>query len=336
LFKNFNKMPIVIDNEKFDSVELIKTKRGGKRIKLTKEDLIEPKVKYSVDSNIDMFWWIGWRCRNLAERFNATFYPEAFVEFDLIPDEIWLLIFQRLQNKDDLDNLKLVCKDFYRVANDLTVKSSFQLKKMSQQRWSGVHTPLSAVIVGDNKIGKTSFISKYLHDSIGGNGFGTRYFTTTPDEPNNAAVISVSAWDIADGAAQHRACLPFNMLADCIVICVPMFKPFKSLKLMSYVEEWLTKTHAITRDTRQRLEHEPRAPFIVVGLKHYTSNGIKTNKEQINSVRRKLSKKWSTPSLYVEVDALADNVDHVFAACVELIRVTGNEKTRRELSKLTI
>lgn len=57
-----------------------------------------------------MFWWIGWRCRNLAERFNATFYPEAFVEFDLIPDEIWLLIFQRLQNKDDLDNLKLVTK----------------------------------------------------------------------------------------------------------------------------------------------------------------------------------------------------------------------------------
>lgn len=77
-----------------------------------------------------------------------------------------------------------------------------------------------------------------------------------------------------------------------------MFKPFKSLKLMSYVEEWLTKTHAITRDTRQRLEHErkfyylliikynfncifeknkyftARAPFIVVGLKHYTSNGV--------------------------------------------------------------
>ena len=47
---------------------------------------------------------------------------------------------------------KKVCKDFYRVANDLTVKSSFQLKKMSQQRWSGVHTPLSAVIVGDNVI----------------------------------------------------------------------------------------------------------------------------------------------------------------------------------------
>jgi hypothetical protein len=68
-------------------------------------------VKYSIDANIDMMWWFGWRCRNIAERFNATFYPENFVEFDLVPDEIWLLVFGYLRSIDDIQSLRRVIGD---------------------------------------------------------------------------------------------------------------------------------------------------------------------------------------------------------------------------------
>jgi hypothetical protein len=68
-------------------------------------------VNHSLDANIDMMWWFVWRWRNVVERFNATFYPKNFVEFDLVPEEIWLLVFGYLRSIDDIQSLRRVIGD---------------------------------------------------------------------------------------------------------------------------------------------------------------------------------------------------------------------------------
>jgi hypothetical protein len=85
----------------------------------------------------------------------------------LVCDEIWLNVFKYLDcSADELVTLSATCKRFRRIAKDRQLQVRRLLKLPTHASRDRDAVPLSMLVVGDAKVGKTSFIARFVNDGV--------------------------------------------------------------------------------------------------------------------------------------------------------------------------
>jgi len=273
---------------------------------------------------MDIWWWLSWRLQNLKDSYWS--YETKFEDFDLVPDEIWLDIFCWLaSDDDDIASLKFVCKRFHCIALDRNLRRGFcSLTKCPlDYRRTGVDVALSALVVGDRRVGKTSFISRYLTDSdTKKKGFGTRYYTRT----GCPGQLALSVYDLADNAAAagERRMLSFAMLCHCVCVCVSLHEKDP----LQGVEAWLLAAYNVVGDRRVEMGLQRCAPFMLVGLT-LPNIPIRLSSEKANEARITLAKQFGVASFYKQCSSIQD-IDQLMNRCIAI--VAQNPAARAKLS----
>jgi hypothetical protein len=248
-------------------------------------------------------WFLSWKLRSWRERVVATVSPVPFEEFDLVPDEIWLLVFSYIDSEADMLELRSVCRQFARICSDRAVVHRFTFLKLPRLPSGHLNTiPIAVMMVGDHKIGKTTLATAFLMDSVASarQGFGTRNYSrsrhaglvvTTPPQPTSSSrfrwlrggggagsapeqqpqheVFGVSLFDVANGAvAPKREILSFPMMCHCIAVC---FNPYGGG--VASVSEWINKAHAMTEKMRVQLGQPAKAPVLLLCIRGSSNRG---------------------------------------------------------------
>ena len=105
-----------------------------------------------VDATLGVAWWLSWRLCNIYERTWPSERP--FAGIDEVCDDVWLHVFELLDDREDLRALAVVCRKFRRIASDATLRQRFSLRKVPTNVLRFVHleVPISAIVVGNRKV----------------------------------------------------------------------------------------------------------------------------------------------------------------------------------------